>query len=128
MGQGDPRSEYQAGVSSAVAAPISGTPMFKIAAILIFAISLAACDAVNTVTEGFSHARAVEKDLQESTGIKPTVSFNWHNGQLVSVTVQFPRIYESKPLGELAEIIRASVSKQFKQKPENIVVAFSLVK
>jgi len=102
--------------------------MFKVAAILIFAISLAACDAVNTVTEGFSHAKAVENDLQESTGVKPQVGFNWHNGRLVSVTVQFPRIYESKPLRELAEMIRASVSKQFKQAPENIVMAFSLEK
>jgi hypothetical protein len=102
--------------------------MFKVAAILILAISLAACDAVNTATEGFSHARAVENDLQESTGIKPTVGFNRNNGRRVSVTVQFPGLYKSKPLGELAEIVRASVSKQFKQKPENIVVAFSLVK
>jgi hypothetical protein len=110
------------------AAPTAGTPMFKVAATLIFAISLAGCDAVNTVTEGFSHAKAVENDIQESTGVKPQVGFNWNNGRLVSVTVQFPRIYESKPLHELAEITRTSVSKQFKQTPGNIVLAFSLEK
>jgi len=102
--------------------------MFKIVAILIFAMSLAACDAVNTVTEGFSHAKAVENDVQEATGVKPQVGFNWHNGRLVSVTVQFPRIYDAKSLRELDEIIRASVSKQFKQTPDNIVLSFSLKK
>jgi hypothetical protein len=102
--------------------------MFKVAAILILAISLAACDAVNTVTEGLSHAKAVENDLQEATGIKPQVGFNWNNGRLVSVTVQFDSIYESKPLRELAEIIRASVSKHFKQTPDNTLLTFSLKK
>lgn len=100
--------------------------MFKIAAILAFTISLAACDAFSTVTEGFKYAKAVESDVEEATGVKPQVGFNWNNGRLVSVTVAFPRIYDAKPLRELAETIRASVQKQFKQTPDNIVIAFSL--
>lgn len=100
--------------------------MFKIAAILVFTISLAACDAFSTVTEGFKYAKAVESDVEEATGVKPEVGFNWNNGRLVSVTVAFPRIYDAKPLRELAETIRASVRKQFKQTPDNIVIAFSL--
>ena len=100
--------------------------MFKIAAILVFTISLAACDAFSTVTEGFEYAKAVESDVEEATGVKPQVGFNWNNGRLVSVTVAFPRIYDAKPLRELAETIRASVQKQFKQTPDNIVLAFSL--
>jgi hypothetical protein len=100
--------------------------MFRIAAALVLALSLAACDAVNTVTEGFSQAKAVESDLETATGIRPQVGFNWNNGRLVSVTVQFPRIQESKPLGELAQTVRSSVNRQFKQTPENIVLAFSL--
>jgi hypothetical protein len=102
--------------------------MFRIATVLAVAIGLAACDAVNTVTEGFKQAQAVESDLEQSTGIKPQVGFNWSNGQLVSVTVAFPRVYEAKPLRELAETTRASVTTQFKQTPENIVLAFSLGK
>lgn len=102
--------------------------MLRIAVALVFALSLAACDAVNTVTDGLSHAKAVESDLEKATGIRPKVGFNWHNGRLVSVTVEFPRIYELKPLGELAETVRSSVSQQFKQTPENIVLAFSLRK
>jgi hypothetical protein len=100
--------------------------MFKIAAILAFTISLAACDAFSTVTEGFKYAKAVESDVEKATGVKPQVGFNWNNGRLVSVTVAFPRIYDAKPLRELAETIRASVQKQFKQTPDNIVLAFSL--
>jgi hypothetical protein len=100
--------------------------MFKIAAILVFTISLAACDAFSTVTEGFKYAKAVESDVEEATGVKPQVGFNWNNGRLVSVTVAFPRIYDAKPFRELAETIRASVRKQFKQTPDNIVIAFSL--
>jgi hypothetical protein len=102
--------------------------MFKIAAILVFTISLAACDAFSTVTEGFKYAKAVESDVEEATGVKPQVGFNWNNGRLVSVTVAFPRIYDAKPLRELAETIRASVRKQFKQSPEDVVLAFSLGK
>jgi hypothetical protein len=102
--------------------------MFKIAAVSIIAISLAACDAVNTVTEGFNHAKAVESDLEESTGIKPRVGFNWNNGRLTSVTVSFPSIYEAKPLRELAETTRESVTRQFQQTPENIVLTFSIGK
>ena len=99
--------------------------MFRIAALLAFTISLAACDAVNTVTEGFKYAKAVEADVEQATGVKPQVGFNWTNGRLVSVTVAFPGIYDA-PLGELADTIRTSVKTQFKQTPENIVLAFSL--
>jgi hypothetical protein len=102
--------------------------MYKIVAVLAFAIGLAACDAVNTLSEGFKHANAVAGDLEESTGVKPQVGFNWNNGRLVSVTVSFPRIYDAKPLREVADLTRASVSKQFQQTPENIVLAFSLGK
>jgi len=107
-------------------APSLGEPMFRFAALLAFTISVAACDAVNTVTEGFKYAKAVEADVEQATGVKPQVGFNWTNGRLVSVTVAFPRIYDAKPLGELADTIRASVKTQFKQTPENIVLAFSL--
>jgi hypothetical protein len=102
--------------------------MFRIAAALILAFTLAACDAVNTVTEGFSHAKAVEKDLEGSTGVKPNVGFNWNNGRLTSVTVTFPRLVESKPLHELAEAARASVGREFKQTPDNILLTFAVPK
>jgi hypothetical protein len=96
--------------------------------VLLFALTLAACDAVNTVTDGLSHARAVESDLERTTGVKPNVGFNWKNGRLTSVTVQYPRLVESQQLGDLAKEVRASVTTQFKQPAENIVLAFALGK
>jgi hypothetical protein len=102
--------------------------MLRIGAALVLALTLAACDAVNTLTDGFAHARAVEKDLEGSTGVKPNVGFNWNNGRLTSVTVTFPRLIESKPLHELAEAARASVGREFKQTPDNILLAFAVPK
>jgi hypothetical protein len=40
--------------------------------------------------------------------------------------VTFPRLYDTKPVRELAEAVRAAVEKEFSQTPENIVLAFSL--
>ena len=100
--------------------------MLRLAAILLFAAGLAACDAVNTMTDGIKHARAVESDLEASTGAKPNVGFNWHNGRLRVVTVTYPRILETKSVQELAEAVRAAIGKQFKQTPDNIVLGFSL--
>jgi hypothetical protein len=42
------------------------------------------------------------------------------------VTVAFPRLHDARPLGELAEQVRAAVTKEFKQTPDNIVLAFNL--
>ncbi len=102
--------------------------MVRIAAALVLALALAACDAVNTVTEGFTHAKAVERDLEQSTGVKPQVGFNWKNGSLVLVTISYPRIIDSKSLRDLGEAARAAVTREFKQTPENIVLAFSVLK
>jgi hypothetical protein len=93
---------------------------------MTLAVGLAACGVVSTLVDGFKYAKAVEADLQEATGVKPAVGFNWHNGRLVSVTVTYPRLYEGKPLGELAETARAAVTREFKQTPDNIVLAFTL--
>jgi hypothetical protein len=94
----------------------------------MFAISLTACDVTSTFTEGSKQARAVESALETSTGVKPNVGFNWQNGQLTSVTVIFPAIPETKPLRELADEVRATVGKEFKQVANNVVLAFSLGK
>jgi hypothetical protein len=90
------------------------------------ALGLAACGVVSTLVDGFKYAKAVEANLQEVTGVKPAVGFNWSNGRLASVTVAFPRLYDAKPIGELAVQVRAAVTKEFKQTPDNIVLAFNL--
>jgi hypothetical protein len=102
--------------------------MHKAIAIVVLAAGLAACGVVSTVVDGFKYANAVEGDLEQVTGVRPQVGFNWNNGRLVLVTVTFPRLYDAKPMRELAEAVRAAVGKEFKQTPENIVLAFSLGK
>jgi predicted small lipoprotein YifL len=102
------------------------TSMRKIIAILLLASSLAACGMIGTLVDGFKHARAVASDLEQATGVKPEVGFNWHNGRLVRVSVGFPKMYDAKPLRELADLVRSSVRKQFEQTPEDIELAFSI--
>jgi hypothetical protein len=105
-----------------------GEFMLRIAAALLLTIALAACDAVDTMKEGFNHANAVAADLEKSTGVKPQVGFNWANGRLVTVTVQYPRLVESKPLRDLAEAARVAITQEFKQAPQNVVLAFAVPK
>ena len=101
---------------------------FRMAALLVFAVSLAACDVFGTLIDGWKYAQAVETDLEASTGMKPEVGFHWRNGRLESVTVLFPRLYEAKPLPEVAETVRHAVGNRFKQTPDDIVLSFSLGK
>lgn len=67
-------------------------------------------------------------DLEQSTGLKPQVGFSWHNSRLTSVTVQYPRLYDGKPLAELAGLVRETVVRDFKQTPDTIVLSFALAK
>jgi hypothetical protein len=102
--------------------------MSRIAALLVVAVSLAGCDVISTLIDGWKYAKAVETDLEASTGMKPDVGFKWTNGQLESVTVTFPRLYDKKPLRELAATVRRAVSSHFRQTPQDIVLGFSLGK
>ncbi|TYL90652.1 hypothetical protein FXB40_31650 [Bradyrhizobium rifense] len=102
--------------------------MFRAVVIVFLAFALSACDAVATLKDGLQQARAVEGDLEQSTGVKPQVGFNWRNGRLTSVTVLFPKLDETKPLGDLAGQVRAAVTKEFKQTPDAIVLSFALGK
>jgi hypothetical protein len=100
--------------------------MPKTVILLALAISLASCSVADTLFDGFKHVSAVRNDLAAATGMKPEVGFNWHNGHLNKVTVTFPHLYGDKPLTELAQTVRQIVTKEFKQAPDDIVLAFSL--
>jgi hypothetical protein len=102
--------------------------MFRIATALIFVLALTACGVVDAVTEVFKHAKAVESDLEGSTGVRPQVGFDWKNGRLHSVTVQYPRLVESRSLSDLAEAASAAIGREFNQMPDEIVLAFSVAK
>lgn len=59
----------------------------KVIAIVALASSLAGCGAVELISNGLSYSKAVATDLEQATGVKPEVGFNWHNGSLETVTV-----------------------------------------
>src|SRR3954471_20288747 len=99
--------------------------MRNVIVIPMLALGLAACGVVNTLVDGFKHAKAVEDDLEQATGLKPSVGFNFNNGRLLQVTISYPQLYDAKPLQDLAEATRSAIQKEFKQTPENIVLAFS---
>ena len=96
----------------------------RTAAFVLLAAGLFGCDVVSTLTDGFKYKAAVEEDLAKATGVKPQVGFDWKNGQLVLVTVIFPKVYDGQPLGQLAETVRHAVTTEFKQTPENIELVF----
>jgi hypothetical protein len=100
--------------------------MLRIAALLALAVGLAACSVIDTFVDGLKHAHAVESELEVSVGMKPSVGFQWKNGHLVTVTVTFPQLYAAKPLTQLADLVRSSVTKEFQQTPGAIVLAFSI--
>jgi hypothetical protein len=95
-------------------------------AIVVLAIGLVDCGVVDIISNGLSYSKAVETDLEQATGVRPEVGFNWHNSSFESVTVTFPQLYAGKPLAELADTVRQVVAKEFKQTPDTIVLAFSL--
>jgi hypothetical protein len=100
----------------------------RIVAIVMLSAALAGCGVVDLISKGLSYSKAVATDLEHATGVKPEVGFNWHNGNLQSVTVTFPKLDVGKPLDELAGTVREVVAKEFKQTPDTIVLAFSLEK
>lgn len=95
---------------------------------IVLAGSLAGCGAAELISNGFAYTRAVEADLEQATGMRPTVGFNWSNGRFQSVTVTFPRLYAARPLGELATTVREVVAREFKPAPDTIVLCFALDK
>jgi hypothetical protein len=96
--------------------------------IIVLAAGLAGCGVADLISNGLQYASAVETDLKQAIGIEPKVGFNWSNGQFRSVTVTFQRVYDEKPLRELAAMVRAAVGKEFKQMPDTIVLSFNVDK
>ncbi len=93
---------------------------------LALVLMLTACDAVSTVKQVFQQSQAVAADLEQSVGSKPFVGFNWRNGVLASITINFDGVPKQKSLPEIAELSRASIKSHFKQDPKQIVLGFSI--
>jgi hypothetical protein len=104
--------------------------MIRIVILLVLAAGLssglASCGMIDTLIEGWKHVKAVETDLEKSAGSRPEVGFNWSNGRLTQVTVTFPGLYNTKPLPELAALVRRAVAAEFQQTPRKIVLGFAI--
>ena len=94
--------------------------------LLLLALLLTACDAVDTMTEGLAHSQEVASDLERSVGIKPLVGFNWSNGLLTNINITFEHIPTEKSTSEILHLSRKAVAKHFKQTPQKIIISFAL--
>ncbi|MET7142311.1 hypothetical protein M3S04_12225 [Xanthomonas sp. PPL139] len=88
-------------------------------------LALTACGAVDTVKNAYAHSQEVAADLEKSVGSKPMVGFNWANGALVQVTVNFQGV-PHKPLAQIVQLSKDSVATRFEQAPGNVVVTFTV--
>src|SRR5580704_9691670 len=95
-------------------------------AALSVAISLTACSALKTVYDGFRQARATETALASETGVRPSVGFDWSNGVLTQVRVQFPGFVKAHPAEDLAAATRKAVRDNFSQPPRSLMLQFEI--
>ncbi|MEP7184875.1 MAG: hypothetical protein ABI767_03465 [Rhodanobacter sp.] len=54
------------------------------------------------------------------------VGFNWNNGSLIQVTVQFEGIPAGRTSEQIAALSRTSIKVHFRQAREHIIISFSL--
>lgn len=103
--------------------------MKKLLTSLIVVVALAlmsACDATRTLTQGFAQGKAVGDELKEKFGSAPFVGFNWRNGFLLSVTVNFSEYPAGKTFSEISNQTRVLIKKHFSQEPKQIVLSFAI--
>ena len=93
--------------------------------LLPLVLALVSCGVVDSMKSGFAHSQEVATDLEKSVGAKPQVGFNWVNGSLIQVTLNFEGVPD-KPLAQVIELSKDAVIARFEQKPRHVVVAFSV--
>lgn len=93
---------------------------------LTLSAALVGCGAVDTLTEGLEQSQEVAADLERAVGIKPFVGFNWSNGSLVNVNVNFEGIPSGKSAEQIAQLSRQSIATRFKQPPKHVVISFTV--
>lgn len=93
---------------------------------LAMLLLLAGCDAVDAVKEGFKHSQAVSAELEKSLGVKSFVGFNWNNGVLTTINVNFQTLPKEHRIDEIAKDVRAAVAHEFKKAPKKITISFTV--
>ena len=84
---------------------------------------LVGCDMASQVKEGLDQSESAARAIEKQIGAKPEVGFNFNNGRLTTVTVQF-RGAPNVQLGEIERASRIAVKSAFGKEPSNLVVAF----
>ncbi|NLR74265.1 hypothetical protein [Leeia aquatica] len=98
--------------------------MLRILAAVLLALTLAACNPLESLSDGLRNSEAVATELEQSLGVKSFVVFNIHNGTLTSVTVTFESVPAHATLPEIAAKTRSAVLKAFKQTPGSVLISF----
>jgi hypothetical protein len=94
---------------------------------LIAACLLAAgCD-VASMKDAMSHSEETSVAIEKQVGVKPFVGFNYTNGALASVTVQFTSV-PSVGVTELQGIANSVVQTTFKSEPQTLIISFAFQK
>lgn len=92
---------------------------------MMLSLLLIGCDAVDTISHGFEHGKAVSQSLLEVTGEKPVVNFNSNNGTLTRVDIIFKKPPQKHSVEQIKALAKTTVANHFKQKPELLVVSFA---
>ncbi|CAN1210510.1 hypothetical protein TUMEXPCC7403_09965 [Tumidithrix helvetica PCC 7403] len=101
----------------------------KITLALFLCLCLFGCSLFGVLQEGMQHADAVSQDLEKALGTKPFVGFNWNNGSLTSVNIQFQGFpQKEKSLEKIGEVAKKSVMTHFKSQAEQLVISFVIKK
>lgn len=93
---------------------------------LVFAAMLVGCDAMDTMVDGLKHSERVASDLEKSVGSKPFVGFNWSNGFLTDVHVNFDGIPSGMSTEQITQLSKQSITTHFQQTPKHVVISFTL--
>ncbi|MEE3718351.1 hypothetical protein V2H45_16545, partial [Tumidithrix elongata RA019] len=96
---------------------------------LFLCLCLFGCSLFGVLQESMQQADAVSQDLEKVLGTKPFVGFNWNNGSLTSVNIQFQGFpQKEKSLEKIGEVAKKSVMTHFKSKAEQLVISFVIKK
>lgn len=107
--------------------PMSTLRVFMTTMLVLPLLVLSAgCDAVSTLQDGLKQAKTTSEKIENATGKLPSVGFNWENGRLLQVSIQFEEIPKHKTFEELSEIARKAVKSNFSQEPGEIVISVSI--
>ena len=94
---------------------------FLFIALLVHLVS--GCDVASTIKEGMAQSNIAAAAIEKQVGVKPEVGFNYQNGALVAVTVQFSSA-PSISIADLERVSHAAVLDAFKDEPANLVLSF----